>query len=847
MSIGRLKRELDQLLQLTPDARRPVLRSLQQEDADLHSHLLAALRAAEDQTTFLRPTLSRTHLPESGLGRPSEQIEGRVIAGRYEIGKEIGRGQSATVHLAVDQVLGRNVAVKVFHVDQEKAFDRVRREAAALRLLRLPGVVEIYDDARDGDLAVIVMDYVQGSPFPGHLASRTWDHLKERMVQLLQILARIHWAGVIHCDIKPSNVLVGTDGRLQILDLGISKSPLLQQGPRPRTRVAGTFAFMAPEIWEGVAPTAASDLYSVGILMQKAMAQNELMEGDRYRDVPGFVVDTLMPGLLAEDPQDRFESAADVLELLQPQESGRSQPTAETIGQLEPRQLFAGSDRLHWIPSDASAALVRECIDGDLGPLDVLRRWTRSGWGRWEGGRYVVTRAALEQLGQRRQIHRSAVAERGVELAQGLTEPVSADAVPTDALPGFGVVTIGARITCSYPRSDLEAEHEAYRLAERLLDQGHLDAALLHLEQGLSSARLRASMQVTPRACSLLLKWALATGTRQSVHRARFELQRFPDSDRLRPYESLARAALLALDGDPQGSLDLIDRIGTIDEPEGDLCVQSVRAFASRCSPDPEVHESAIRFLEAWAASSEHPDAAGAERDWAGWFAYFNGDYARAGSLQEQAGGLLVSPIRKLNACLNAATSYLEGERYTDARRLATSALDQARTLRHPHYAGRAEWVLRSTEYRTGIDQEPDLELIEAAAQLEVPHLYAQLCLNEAAFAWRSTDIEIATDLARRATQAFATAGDPAAAFLARSLLLSLLSDRSIPLLDLQTALAACPMPLLALQSLALLASAGIHAPWAKESALPLLSSLPAGFTARRELLSLAECRSFLD
>lgn len=828
MSIGRLKRELDHLLPKKSSERNIYLSSLKEEDPKLLHQLELALLAADSQTTFLRSTLHAVRHSESGMGKPMHLEHGKAVAGRYRIDEELGAGSFARVYSARDEVLDRRVAIKVFEVKNERVYDHVRREAAVLRLLRLPGIVELHDDAREGELAFIVMDRIEGHPFPGLLLPGSWEALSRRIIELLQILARIHWAGVVHCDLKPSNVLVDAEGRLHVLDLGISQGPMLDQDSNPACAesnrdssvLAGTLGFMAPELYRGASCHPGSDLYAVGIMLQRSMETLELLQGSSINDVvPDFVAETLLPGLLAEDPMDRFQSADRALECLLPEDSDATNGMPEVLEALDPKSLFAGPERLHWIATDASATLLLESVERDRKHRQVLQRWTRAGLGRWEDGKYVITRSALTHLSHR------------------------FDVSPSPP----GVVDDTGSARAAVEDSVMSSAAVALRAAQDMLEIGRLDEARLFLDQALIALRTQHDSVVSIRAYSLLIQCALAGGTRQSVHRALYELKRVPDSDRIRPFESLARAALIAMDGDVSGCLSLLDRIGRLEDLEADCCSQHIRAFASRCSPDPEIHEKAKADLGAWALASTHPNAKGSERDWAGWFAYFDGDYVQAGRLQEEARDLLRTPIQSLGSAVNAATSYLEGESYDDARRLATWSLKRAEELRHPHYAGRAEWVLRSADYRTATAVPPDLELVDAAAQLEVPHLFGQICLNEAAFAWRGTDLDCAIGLARRAREAFALSGDPAAGFLTQSFLLLLTGDDSPCKSEIESMLAACPGPMLALQALALLSEAGVFRPWAKKSAQGLRGSIPTSLVARREILSLRECASRLS
>lgn len=279
------------------------------------------------------PTSPETYAP----------IRGRVLVGRYRLDTYLGRGGSGTVFCARDLLADCDVAVKVLR-DIEDARDRsrVRREIGLLRALRIPGVTRLLDEGVDDEVQFLVMEFIDGQPFPGPSFDGTWESFRPLVVDLLEVLRQVHVRGVIHRDLEPANILVDADGAVQVLDFGLSVSGTMGTARMDRGFVYGTPAYLAPEQVRGGLATPQTDLYAVGVLMYEALCgrlphavdnihrliaakvSTQPIPPAHYRpDLAPHVLETIGE-LLAMEAQARPASAARVIRQLQGDKVERS-------------------------------------------------------------------------------------------------------------------------------------------------------------------------------------------------------------------------------------------------------------------------------------------------------------------------------------------------------------------------------------------------------------------------------------------------------------------------------------------------------------------------------------------
>ncbi|MFJ7210968.1 serine/threonine-protein kinase [Amycolatopsis sp. NPDC098790] len=190
----------------------------------------------------------------------------RVVAGRYAISAELGRGGMGVVWRAEDRVLGRPVALKELATPPGTNLERVMREARTAGRLNDPGVVTVYDVVSERGATFIVMELVV-APTLADIIEREGPLDNRRVAALgLQVLGALesaHAAGVVHRDVKPSNIMVLPGDRVKLADFGIARAmddpSLTQTGG-----VMGSPGYMAPELFAGAGPSPAADLWSLG-------------------------------------------------------------------------------------------------------------------------------------------------------------------------------------------------------------------------------------------------------------------------------------------------------------------------------------------------------------------------------------------------------------------------------------------------------------------------------------------------------------------------------------------------------------------------------------------------------
>jgi beta-lactam-binding protein with PASTA domain/predicted Ser/Thr protein kinase len=247
--------------------------------------------------------------------------------------QRVGVGGMADVYLAEGLQLGRQVALKILHpqyAGDSSFVERFRREALSAAKLQHPNIVQIYDSGQAGDFNFIVMEYVEGRSLKDYLADEGPLEMHEaaRIAgEVLTALAYAHRTGLVHRDIKPGNILLSDDGKVQVTDFGIARaeagSTMTQTGT-----ILGTAYYLSPEQAQGLPLDGRSDIYSLAVVLYEMLTGRRPFEGDspvsiaykhvreqprppsNFRgDIPRPMEAIVLNGL-AKRPEDRYSSAA---------------------------------------------------------------------------------------------------------------------------------------------------------------------------------------------------------------------------------------------------------------------------------------------------------------------------------------------------------------------------------------------------------------------------------------------------------------------------------------------------------------------------------------------------------
>ncbi|MCQ3954808.1 MAG: hypothetical protein DPW15_16330, partial [Chloroflexi bacterium] len=272
---------------------------------------------------------------------PSTMTEGALLNDRYQLQETLGSGGMANVYLARDVVLDRPVAVKVLRREysaNENFQKQFLLEARSAANLSHPNIVTVHDFGIADNLIYIVMEHVPGKDLKALVRERGRYPYQQAIPLLIQACAGVgyaHRAGLVHCDIKPHNMLVAKDNRLKVTDFGIARA-LATIKPGERNDVVwGSPLYFAPEQAAGETPTPASDVYSLGIVLYEILAgtppftastADELARlhisarplpiSEYVPDIPPSLEEIVMK-ILSKEPSSRYRTADQLGRVLQ--------------------------------------------------------------------------------------------------------------------------------------------------------------------------------------------------------------------------------------------------------------------------------------------------------------------------------------------------------------------------------------------------------------------------------------------------------------------------------------------------------------------------------------------------
>jgi len=308
---------------------------------------VAALKAGADEYVG-KPGLSHARLaeaidevvrsssrgPQNGSGR-GEYVAASTsepIPRNYTIVRELARGEIATVYLARQRNSDRQLVLKVLHQVADSAsgkiLDRFLREYELIARIDHPNVVRIYDFGVADDHAYIAMEYCGGGSLKKRIATGIEPYEAYRLMrEIAGALGVLHASGILHRDLKPTNVLFRDDGSLALIDFGLAKQVALEGEVTGAGAIFGTPYYMSPEQGHGQPVDLRGDIYSLGVIFFEMLTGSKLYDGDTAMSVivkhrqapipalPGSLrqFHPLLQRLLAKQPSERFQSVEELL------------------------------------------------------------------------------------------------------------------------------------------------------------------------------------------------------------------------------------------------------------------------------------------------------------------------------------------------------------------------------------------------------------------------------------------------------------------------------------------------------------------------------------------------------
>lgn len=266
---------------------------------------------------------------------------GRKLS-HFHINERIGEGGMGTVYKATDMSLKRTVAIKMLHpnlVNNPDSFKRFQNEAHLSARISHPNVATLFDFQESDNSHFIVMEYVKGKAMDDvlKLQEHISDHESVKIIlQVLEGLGAAHDLGIMHRDLKPGNIMITQRGFVKLMDFGIARLENTERMTRQNS-VIGTLDYLSPELIKGAAPSKASDLYAVGVMLYEMLSGQTLHAGDSEAALM-YQIAHKQPSIKLEGHDKRLVQV--IKKLTHKQPAKRYQSTQEVIRDLE--RIHAG-------------------------------------------------------------------------------------------------------------------------------------------------------------------------------------------------------------------------------------------------------------------------------------------------------------------------------------------------------------------------------------------------------------------------------------------------------------------------------------------------------------------------
>lgn len=325
-------------------------------------------------------------------------LAGQLIASRYLVRSLVAEGGMASVYLADDNVLEREVAIKVIHphLARDKSFlDKFQREAKVAAKLSHPNLVNVFDQGTDGDVIFLVMEYVPGitlrdamNDFGALDANKTLDIIEP----LTSGLAAAHAAGILHRDLKPENVFLSDGGKVKLGDFGLARA--ITQHTQTGS-VVGTVAYLSPELVLRGQADARSDVYSLGVMLFEMLTGSQPYQGEQavqiaYQHANDNIpapssVNRAVPELLdeivlwatARNPAHRPASAETLLPVITRARADLSRGLATSLQQID-KTARINFDEALLAPAGATEVIQLKEIESNELQSDYATKLTKS-------------------------------------------------------------------------------------------------------------------------------------------------------------------------------------------------------------------------------------------------------------------------------------------------------------------------------------------------------------------------------------------------------------------------------------------------------------------------------------